>query len=411
MLDHDEAVERVDTATHSAIGNDDATLEAKKAVWTQEQRRLAQRASVPQCERYGCPGMALREAGKADETFVHTRFSLREPMEALCRMQSSVKSTSTIKAKAAADFANTTAVMNRSNSTVSLPNWSTLRHQLQWDMDQQARYCATLSKPRPQPGNTGEEVDQMAGASASPAAASDLLPALAYVGGVDISFIPNTDDGVACLAVLRYPSLELVKTYMHRCTLREPYISTFLAFREIQPVCELFDSVHAELIATGTMPQLLIVDGNGVYHPRRCGLATHLGVTLDIPTIGCSKKILQFDGISREGVEAAFQCDVTAAACATALPFVLPLVGTSSPAPLYGYAVHGHLNSVKKCIAVSPGHCVGFAVATALIVTMLRHRIPEPIRAADLGSRAFIRDTCASVSDGGADAAQRETQP
>jgi endonuclease V len=140
-----------------------------------------------------------------------------------------------------------------------------------------------------------------------------------------------------------------------------------------------------------------------VHHPRRCGLATHLGVTLDIPTIGCSKKMLQVDGICREKVEEAFLRDAAASASASAggvttLPYVLPLVGATSPAQLYGYAVHGHLNSVKKCIFVSPGHCVGFAVATALVVTMLKHRIPEPIRAADLGSRALIRDSLASAA-------------
>jgi endonuclease V len=374
-----EAAKHVGASFVRTDAHDDSAWEGKKEAWTQEQLHLAQRADVPRSEVYGCADAPLRETGEFDEGFVHKRFQLTAVAEALARLQGSGEEDAVA-------------------SSLSLPNWSALHRQLQWDVAQQVRYVTEYHSVQHDEPQNHTDVS-----TTRPPPSCISLPALTYIGGVDISFIPGTNDGVACLAILRYPSLEVVQTYMHRCTLQEPYISTFLAFREIQPVRELFDAVRDELTATHTTPQLLIVDGNGVHHPRRCGLATHLGVTLDIPTIGCSKKMLQVDGICREKVEEAFLRDAAASASASAggvttLPYVLPLVGATSPAQLYGYAVHGHLNSVKKCIFVSPGHCVGFAVATALVVTMLKHRIPEPIRAADLGSRALIRDSLASAA-------------
>ncbi|KAG5464803.1 hypothetical protein LSCM4_00244 [Leishmania orientalis] len=341
----------------------------KKRAWEEEQLRIALLADVPRTECYYCPHLSgqgssevqstapHRESAAPDEEFVHRRFALPDfESRLLAHPQPGAGDSTEARGADSAKCG---------FSSLHSP-WEALRRQLQFDKVQQSAAAASNSAVAPQ------------------------LPALTFVGGVDISFIPGTDDGVACLAILRYPSMELVKTYMHRCTLREPYICGFLAFREIQPVCELFDSVRVELLVTCTMPQLLIVDGNGIQHPRRCGLATHLGVVLDIPTIGCSKKLLQVDGLTREAVEAALEASVEAESRSSPLPRLLPLLGTSMPRQLYGYAVQGQRNSVKKCIYVSPGHCVGFAVAAALVLTMLRHRIPEPIRAADLSSRAYI---------------------
>ncbi|GET93307.1 endonuclease V, putative [Leishmania tarentolae] len=344
----------------------------KRRAWEAEQLRIARLADVPRTEYYYCHHIrnhhdsmvqvnaSHNEGAAPDEDFVHQRFALPDfGASLLARSKTGATDCSEVP-----DTDSTTCV----SASVNSP-WEALLCQIRFDRDQQ-----------------------------SAAAVAQKLPALTLVGGVDISFVPNSDDGVACLAILRYPTMEHVQTYMHRCTLREPYISGFLAFREIQPVCELFDSVRAELLATQTMPQLLIVDGNGVQHPRRCGLATHLGVVLGIPTIGCAKKMLQMDGLTREAVEAALETLGEAASSSPSLPRLLPLLSTSSPRQLYGYAVQGHRNSVKKCIYVSPGHCIGFAVATALVITMLRHRIPEPVRAADLNSRAYINGALASAT-------------
>ncbi|KAK7199949.1 endonuclease V [Novymonas esmeraldas] len=337
-----------------------AVSEEKKAAWEADQHRLAQLAAVPRMEIYsdlatGCEGTA------PDDTFVHRWFALPD-------LEAALTSSSRVDAGECSGKDDHDSAAARRSAT---PNatWEALVRQLRFDKAQQS----------------------------SAVAAAPPLPALVYVGGIDISFVRGTSDGVACLTILRYPSMELVGTYMHRCALREPYLSGFLAFREVQPVCELWESVRAELLVTQTLPQLLLVDGNGVQHPRRCGLATHLGVVLGIPTIGCTKKLLQVDGLTRETVEAALDATTVSPAAHSPTPHLVPLLGATPPRQLYGYAIHGVHNSVRKCIYVSPGHCIGYAAATALVLTMLRHRIPEPIRAADLSSRAYIRDAAASA--------------
>ncbi|CAJ1047005.1 putative Endonuclease V [Leishmania shawi] len=347
----------------------------KWRAWEEEQLRIALLADVPLTEYYYGHHLSTQQksavqlsgehnAGPTpDKAFLHRRFALPD-------FEASFAAYSLTDAGGNGEACD-------ANSTGCLPSspnspWEALRYQLRFDKAQQSTAALSHSTFARQ------------------------LPALTFVGGVDISFIPGTNDGVACLAILRYPSMELVKTYLHRCTLREPYVSGFLSFRELQPVCELIDAVRVELLETQTLPQVLVVDGNGVLHPRRCGLATHLGIVLDIPTIGCSKKMLQVDGLGRDAVETTLATLSEAESSSSSLPCIVPLLGTSLPTQLYGYAVHSHLNSVKKCIYVSPGHCVGFAVATALVITMLRYRIPEPIRAADLGSRAYISSTLAS---------------
>ena len=75
--------------------------------------------------------------------------------------------------------------------------------------------------------------------------------------------------------------------------LKLPYIAGFLAFREVEPILELLKTLKKT--NSNIYPQIVIVDGNGTLHPRRFGLASHLGVLADIPTIGVAKNFLQID--------------------------------------------------------------------------------------------------------------------
>lgn len=238
-------------------------------------------------------------------------------------------------------------------------------------------------------------------------------PPLELVGGLDISFIPKTNDGVVCLSIFRFPTMELVHLYLHLCPLTTPYQSAFLAFREVEPVLRLFERVRPMLLSSCTMPQLLLVDGGGVHHPRRCGLATCLGVTLQLPTIGCAKKFLEVGGITRGDVEATSAAFLaycqqsnsdspTTASTSSSSRLLRPLLPVAAAsleerpatsAELYGYAISTS-QSAKKNIYVSPGHQVGYAVAAALTMLMRDYRVPTPIRAADLASREFIREGC-----------------
>jgi deoxyribonuclease V len=111
---------------------------------------------------------------------------------------------------------------------------------------------------------------------------ADRLNPVHRVAGVDVGF---EDKGVttrAAVAVLSYPQLELVEsTIAHRPT-SFPYIPGLLSFREIPAVLDAFAKLSA-------LPDLLLCDGQGIAHPRRLGIATHLGLLLDIPSIGVGK--------------------------------------------------------------------------------------------------------------------------
>ena len=108
---------------------------------------------------------------------------------------------------------------------------------------------------------------------------------LSYIGGVDLSVNQSTNKAVAAVVILDYPGLKIVEIEKARGELGLPYIPGLLSFREAPLILEACRK-------TNFTPQLLIVDGQGIAHPRRMGLASHLGLFLDIPTIGCAKSPL-----------------------------------------------------------------------------------------------------------------------
>lgn len=106
-----------------------------------------------------------------------------------------------------------------------------------------------------------------------------------FIAGVDISV--DKAEGVArgAAVVLNYPELRLVESRVVRGRVDFPYIPGLLSFREAPLVL-------AACQALSYVPDLVLVDGQGVAHPRRFGLACHLGLFLDTPTIGCAKSLL-----------------------------------------------------------------------------------------------------------------------
>ena len=110
----------------------------------------------------------------------------------------------------------------------------------------------------------------------------DSLGTVNYVAGVDVGFENNYAVTKAAVAVLSYPDLKLVETTSARLPTTFPYIPGYLSFREIPAILAALEQVQ-------TTPDIILCDGQGLAHPRRFGLACHLGVLLDLPTIGVAK--------------------------------------------------------------------------------------------------------------------------
>lgn len=178
---------------------------------------------------------------------------------------------------------------------------------------------------------------------------------LRTVAGIDIGFEAGGRITRAAIAVLRLPDLELVETALARRPTAYPYVPGLLSFREIPAALEAFATLRAS-------PDLLVCDGQGRAHPRRFGLASHLGWVLDHPSIGIAKSRL-VGSAETPGQQRGSQC---------LLYHQDEMIGAvvrtrTGAAPVY----------------VSVGHRISLerAVAVALELTP-RFRLPETTRAA-----------------------------
>ena len=116
--------------------------------------------------------------------------------------------------------------------------------------------------------------------------AQDRLRRVRFVAGVDVGFEGDENKTArAAVVVLRFPTLEPVDYAIARMPVTFPYIPGLLSFREIPVLLAALGHLKIE-------PDVIIVDGHGRAHPRRMGIASHLGVLLDRPTVGCAKSIL-----------------------------------------------------------------------------------------------------------------------
>ncbi|XP_036078754.1 endonuclease V isoform X2 [Rousettus aegyptiacus] len=183
---------------------------------------------------------------------------------------------------------------------------------------------------------------------------------LLRVGGLDVSFVKG-DSVSACasLVVLSYPKLEVLYEDCRMVSLTAPYVPGFLAFREGPFLVDAVQRLQEK--EPHLSPQVLLVDGNGVLHPRGFGVACHLGVHTDLPSIGVAKKLLQVDGLENNALHKE-------------------------------KALRSHDHSTKP-LYVSVGHKMSLEAAVRLVRSCCRFRIPEPVRQADIRSRDYIRRT------------------
>lgn len=189
----------------------------------------------------------------------------------------------------------------------------------------------------------------------------DELPPLRRIAGVDVGFEEGGAVTRAAAVLLDADTLHPLADALARLPTRMPYIPGLLSFRELPAV------LHA-LAQLPAVPDLILVDGHGVAHPRGLGIAAHLGAITDLPTIGVAKKIL----VGRHA-------DVG------------PTRGDRADLLYRGAVIGTALRSKDgiKPLIVSPGHRVSMASAPELVLACGRgYKLPEPTRLADrLASR------------------------
>lgn len=199
-----------------------------------------------------------------------------------------------------------------------------------------------------------------------------------FIAGVDISVGKAAEEATGAVVVLGYPELRVVEIRIARGKLGFPYIPGLLSFRE-SPL--LLDACQ-QLAVT---PDLILADGQGIAHPRRLGLASHLGLFLDIPAIGCAKSRLcgshQMPGEEPGSyAELVDDGEVVGAALCTR-PGVKP-------------------------VYVSIGHKIDLQNALYWVMSCCRgYRLPEPTRLAHLAAGGSLRPV------GGSAAAEAGCQP
>jgi deoxyribonuclease V len=193
---------------------------------------------------------------------------------------------------------------------------------------------------------------------------------LRVVAGLDVAYAPDSDHAAAAVVLLDAESGEVIESATAFTSVDFPYLPGLFAFREVPPLV-------AALRELKTVPDLLVCDGYGVAHPRRFGLACHLGVLSGLPSIGVGK---------------------------TAFIGEYPPVGDERGewAPLTDQGeVIGRVLRTRtgvKPVFVSVGHRIGLDRASAQVLRLCRQfRLPETVRAADHLCRAVLKARLASA--------------
>ncbi len=177
------------------------------------------------------------------------------------------------------------------------------------------------------------------------------------IGGLDSGYSKNKIK--TALVTLSFPDLKLIDFSISQEDVKFPYIPSYLAFREIPSMLMAWKNLKIK-------PELIVVDGNGIAHPRKIGIASHLGLLLNIPTIGCAKT-----------------------------PFYsTPLPGLkkgdfsymkNEKNEIVGVSLRTKENTVP--VYISPGHLVDVEFSIKTILSISNFRIPEPIRIAHIMSK------------------------
>jgi deoxyribonuclease V len=179
------------------------------------------------------------------------------------------------------------------------------------------------------------------------------------VGGCDVSMNRFAKEGYAGFVTLKFDTMEMIDHAVVEDTIPMPYIPGLLSFREIPMLLKAWEKLK-------TKPEVLLVDGVGIAHPRRLGIATHLGLVLDIPTIGCGKSVLygRYEEPDTRAGSLSYMHD-----------------------PKTGEVIGAALRTKDKVkpMFISPGHLITLEDSLAIVRACIKkHRLPEPTRYAHL---------------------------
>lgn len=182
----------------------------------------------------------------------------------------------------------------------------------------------------------------------------DNFGAVNKVAGVDVKHIRQKNELIGVVLIFSYPDLKLIEAKTSQLVTNYPYIPGLLSFREGPVVEKIFKKIE-------NVPDLVFFDGHGYSHPRRLGLASHIGLILDLPSIGCAKKMLCGD-------------------------YNEPLSSRGSYTYLIeeGEVIGAALRTKDNTrpIFVSVGHKVSLTSAIELTLSVSKFRVPEPTRLA-----------------------------
>lgn len=175
------------------------------------------------------------------------------------------------------------------------------------------------------------------------------------VAGADVSYSKGSDILFAGVIVMKVPEMKIIEKATAVGRVDFPYMPGFLSFRESPILIKAFEKIN-------NVPDVVIFDGQGIAHPRHLGIASHLGLIIDLPSIGCAKNILvgKYGDVGNESGDYS------------------PIIFKNS---IVGVALRTKQNVLP--VFVSPGHKIDVPSALAVVMkTCCGYRLPEPVRQA-----------------------------
>ncbi len=176
------------------------------------------------------------------------------------------------------------------------------------------------------------------------------------IAGIDQSYVEN--DVISCIVVCDYKTMKVLETQIGTKKAPIPYKPGLLAYREMPAMVEAYNKLTVE-------PDVIIVDGHGIAHPRRFGIASHFGLAISKPTIGVAKNLVTG---KTEKNKVYIEKDLVG----------VELITKEHAAPIY----------------ISPGHMISIGTAVRVVKDCMRqpHKLPEPLHLAHKGARREMKE-------------------